>query len=332
MGVQLQSRQVASAALVVVMAGLILSPLPTLTAQQPAAPVVRFDGTPTFSVGQAGTPATPTRTPTPINIGNFVWDDLDHDGRQDAGEPGLANVTVQLWNSSKTDLIAQTNTNSSGAYTVIAPVPGNYRLRVILPGFFDSFSPKDQASGDDQKDSDINPSGTNIGFTDVFNLASNVISTGIYDAGIIVYRPPTPTRTPTPINIGNFIWHDVNGDGHQDNGEPGIGGVTVQLWNSGLSLLLDTDVTNSSGAYAVIAPVPGDYRLRIILTEGAIVTLRDQGDDQLDSDFYASGGFRGITDAFNLASNVISTTKYDGGLSSPPDWPANGLYLPFLVR
>ena len=45
--------------------------------------------------------ATATRTPTPINIGNFVWDDLDQDGRQDAGEPGIAGVTVQLWNSAK---------------------------------------------------------------------------------------------------------------------------------------------------------------------------------------------------------------------------------------
>jgi len=45
--------------------------------------------------------ATPTRTPTPVNIGNFVWDDLDQDGRQDAGEPGLSGVVVQLWNSAK---------------------------------------------------------------------------------------------------------------------------------------------------------------------------------------------------------------------------------------
>ena len=48
---------------------------------------------------------TPTRTPTPINVGNFVWDDLDQDGRQDAGEPGLAGIVVQLWNGTKTQII-----------------------------------------------------------------------------------------------------------------------------------------------------------------------------------------------------------------------------------
>ena len=51
---------------------------------------------------------TNTRTPTPINIGNFVWDDLDQDGTQDAGEPGLAGVSVQLWNAAKNQLINST--------------------------------------------------------------------------------------------------------------------------------------------------------------------------------------------------------------------------------
>src|SRR4029453_1102949 len=42
----------------------------------------------------------------------------------------------------------------------------------------------------------------------------------------------SPPRTPTPINIGNFVWQDVNFNGVQDNGEPGVGGVVVQLWNA----------------------------------------------------------------------------------------------------
>ena len=49
--------------------------------------------------------ATSTRTPTPINLGNFVWDDLDADGVQDAGEPGVVGVTVQLWDPALTALI-----------------------------------------------------------------------------------------------------------------------------------------------------------------------------------------------------------------------------------
>jgi hypothetical protein len=261
---------------------------------------------------------TSTRTPTPVNIGNFVWDDLDQDGVQDAGEPGLSGVTVQLWNTAKNQLLDSTVTNASGNYTVIAPVPGNYRLRVVLPTASDSFSPKD-SSGNDQTDSDFNPSGVDLGFTDIFNIASNVISTTIYDAGIIVYRTPTPTRTPTPINIGNFVWHDLDGDGIQDAGEPGVAGITVQLWNAGRTMLIDSATTNANGFYTVIAPLPGDYRIRVVPFAGSIFSPENQGADETkDSDINTNIllSTYGFSDTFTLAPNLISTTIYDAGLST----------------
>jgi hypothetical protein len=264
---------------------------------------------------------TPTRTPTPINIGNFVWDDLDKDGRQDAGEPGLAGITVQLWNSTKTQLLYQAITNSSGIYKVIAPLPGNYRVRVLLPSALDQFTTKDAAGGDNQLDSDINPTGTNFGFTDIFPLASNVISTTIMDAGIIIYRPPTPTRTPTPISIGNFVWNDYNGDGRQDAGEDGLVGITVQLWNSSKTYLLDQTVTGPTGIYRLVAPLPGNYRVRVLAPVGASFTLKDQGADTLDSDFNPGGVNSGFTDVYTLASNVISITSIDAGLINVPPTP-----------
>jgi hypothetical protein len=261
--------------------------------------------------------ATSTRTPTPVNIGNFVWDDLDQDGTQDSGEPGIAGVTVQLWNSTKTQLLYTTVTNANGNYSVIAPTPGNYRVRVILLSGMDAFSPKNAAIND-QTDSDINPSGVDLGFTDVFNIASNVISTTIYDAGIIVYRAPTPTRTPTPINIGNFVWHDLDADGIQDAGEPGVAGITVQLWNSGQTLLIDSTTINANGIYSVIAPIPGDYRIRVVPFPGSSFSPKNQGvDDTRDSDINTNFLLQnyGFSDVFTLANNVISTTIHDAGLT-----------------
>ncbi|MBW4438911.1 MAG: hypothetical protein KME04_17370 [Pleurocapsa minor GSE-CHR-MK-17-07R] len=260
---------------------------------------------------------TPTRTPTPINMGNFVWDDLDQDGRQDAGEPGLAGVTVQLWNSAKSQLLGSTVTNASGIYTLIAPLPGNYRVRIVLPDAGDQFSPMNQAGGDDTDDSDFNPSGGDIGFTDVISIASNVISITSIDGGIILFRTPTPTRTPTPINMGNFVWDDLDQDGRQDAGEPGLAGVTVQLWNSAKSQLLGSAVTNASGIYTLIAPLPGNYRVRIVLPDaGDQFSPMNQagGDDTDDSDFNPSGSDIGFTDVISIASNVISITSIDGGI------------------
>jgi len=141
--------------------------------------------------------ATATRTPTPINVGNFVWNDLDGDGLQDVGEPGLNGITVQLWNAAKTQLIDSAVTNANGNYTVVAPVPGNYRVRVVLPLGGATFTLKDQGSSD-LLDSDINPSGADLGFTDIYIFGSNLISITTIDAGLLNV-PATPTMTATPV-------------------------------------------------------------------------------------------------------------------------------------
>ena len=262
---------------------------------------------------------TPTRTPTPINVGNFVWDDLDSDGRQDAGEPGLAGVTVQLWNSTKTQLLDSKVTNASGNYSLVAPTPGDYRVRVVLPHASDQFSPKDNAAAGDQLDSDINPSGASAGFTDIYNFPSNLISITTIDAGLLIFRTPTPTRTPTPISVGNFVWHDLDGDGRQDAGEPGLGGITVQLWNGAKTQLIDSTVTNASGNYSLVAPVPGDYRVRVVLpSAGDQFSPKDNAaaGDQLDSDVNPSGADFGFTDIYTFGANLISITTLDTGLKN----------------
>ena len=200
---------------------------------------------------------------------------------------------------------------------MVAPVPGDYRVRVVLPGIMDSFSPNNQAGGDDLLDSDINPTGTSLGFTDIFTIASNVISMTHIDAGIIIFRAPTATRTPTPINIGNFVWDDLDQDGRQDVGEPGLAGITVQLWNSTKTQLIDSTTTNGTGNYFVVAPTPGSYRLRVVLPAiNDAFSPKDLagGDDTLDSDINPTGTNLGFTDVFNLASNVISTTLWDAGI------------------
>ncbi|MBI9070067.1 MAG: choice-of-anchor A family protein [Melioribacteraceae bacterium] len=48
-------------------------------------------------------------------IGNFVWNDLNNDGIQDADEPGIPNVTVNLYDEAGT-LIRTTQTDENGFY------------------------------------------------------------------------------------------------------------------------------------------------------------------------------------------------------------------------
>ncbi|MCB9316687.1 MAG: HYR domain-containing protein, partial [Lewinellaceae bacterium] len=53
---------------------------------------------------------------------------------------------------------------------------------------------------------------------------------------------------PAPIEIGNRVWADLDRDGIQDSGEPGINGVEVQLKSAG-GFLLATTTTTGDGNY-----------------------------------------------------------------------------------
>jgi len=50
----------------------------------------------------------------PIELGNRIWNDLDRDGIQDPNEPGIPNVTVQLFKAGQ--LVSTTTTNATGQY------------------------------------------------------------------------------------------------------------------------------------------------------------------------------------------------------------------------
>ncbi|MEZ5545678.1 MAG: SdrD B-like domain-containing protein [Lysobacteraceae bacterium] len=122
----------------------------------------------------------------PINVGNFVWEDIDGDGVQDAGEPGMAGVIVQLWNGDKTNMHDSATTDASGFYSLIAPGPGQYRVRVLLPSNAFPFSPKDK--DDDSLDSDIHPDGALWGFTDTLVVGSAPGLDTRVDAGLAGLR------------------------------------------------------------------------------------------------------------------------------------------------
>ncbi|MFK4790666.1 SdrD B-like domain-containing protein [Microbacterium sp. ZW T5_56] len=55
-------------------------------------------------------------SPAPIQIGNYVWFDQDHDGEQDADEASIAGVTVKIYAADGTTLLGTTTTNENGEY------------------------------------------------------------------------------------------------------------------------------------------------------------------------------------------------------------------------
>jgi uncharacterized repeat protein (TIGR01451 family) len=126
-----------------------------------------------------------TAAAQPATISDFVWDDLDADGIQDSGEPGIVGATVNLLDATGTNQLQTTNTGAGGLYSFTV-APGTYIVEFVAPGGF-SFSPQDQG-GDDTVDSDANPA---TGRTAPVTVAAGATDDTI-DAGLNTASPPPP--------------------------------------------------------------------------------------------------------------------------------------------
>jgi len=94
---------------------------------------------------------------------------------------------------------------------------------------------------------------------------------------------------PAPIEIGNRVWRDLDGDGIQDANEPGVPGVTVQLCAPDGSALA-TAVTDANGNYY----------------------------------FSSAAGAGSASSIFGISGLRPNTTGYKIKLSNPADFTGNG--------
>ncbi len=241
----------------------------------------------------------------PYTFGDLVWHDLDNDGLQDDGEPGVAGVQVQgcSYTNSSDYACSRMTTGEDGRWRFRAP--SNVRddtyveIRFTLPpGFLPTLS---NVGDDDSIDSD--GQGVDLGpFThDDANLNDQTIDLGL------IRRD---------ITVGDFVWQDVDRDGSQDSGEPGVEGVPVALFDTADSRVAQT-VTGADGSYRLGPVLSGAYYVEFgPLPDGVTFTEVFVEDDfQLDSD---ADPATGRTDVRNFLSSV---TSVDAGLLS--DGPIN---------
>lgn len=232
---------------------------------------------------------------SPATVGDFVWLDLDGDGIQDAGEPGLAGVTVTLTGTDGMGnaINMSTVTDSAGAYLFSGVAPGTYTVTVSAPGW--SFTIAD-AGADDTLDSDVDPAGA----------ATVVVTSGLtdltVDAGVV------------PAAIGDYVWTDTNGNGLQDGAESGLAGVTVNLRDAATDSLVSTTVTAADGSYRFDVG-PGDYVVEFVAPGGYRFTAPDVGaDDAVDSDAAVATGRSAVV---SITGAADSTFDVDAGLYEP---------------
>lgn len=69
---------------------------------------------------------------------------------------------------------------------------------------------------------------------------------------------------PKPATVKGVVFNDLNGNGTQDNGEPGVGGATVQLKPTTQGASTPASVTTGSdGSYTVSNLAPGTYTIAV---------------------------------------------------------------------
>ncbi|MFD2329970.1 SdrD B-like domain-containing protein [Cohnella sp. GCM10020058] len=250
------------------------------------------------------------------SLGDKVWLDTNADGVQDAGESGVAGVQVQLLDGSGDPVTADAygtaittqTTAADGLYKFQYLNAGSYTVKFTLPtGYW--FVQPNQGS-DDAKDSDAIKQGTGS-----VGLADKTLSTGEHDMTI-------DAGIHTLASLGDFVWHDQNGDGNQDAGEPGKSGIKVELFEAdGTTPAEDaygnavaSQTTDANGNYKFINLSAGDYKVKFSqLPAGFKFTGKHQSTSAVDSDASNVDADLGLTDTVTLTIGQ-QRTDIDAGI------------------
>jgi protocatechuate 3,4-dioxygenase beta subunit len=242
------------------------------------------------------------------SLGDKVWRDDDKDGIQDTGEPGVAGVTVTLYNNAGT-VTGTTVTDAYGMYLFDNLTAATYQVSFTPPANYTFTTQTNDADNTTltggsaaANGSDVN---NNTGRTANIVLAIGENDRNI-DAGLIFSQPAT-------ASVGDRVWLDTDADGIQDTNEAGVSGVTVSLYNNA-GVVIGTTVTDANGYYLFTGLAAGTYSVGFTLPVGMNFTGKDLGgNDNTDGDVNTSGINFGKTDNFALATGENKTTV-DAGI------------------
>ncbi len=116
-----------------------------------------------------------------------------------------------------------------------------------------------------------------------------------------------------PAKVGDYVWEDLNGDGIQNNNEPGIPNVEVTLTGTdvnGDNVTLTTS-TDTNGQYDFDGLLPGTYKISVETPTGFASTPANVGNDELDSDVQ-----NGMTPEFTIEYGD-EDLSFDAGFYNP---------------
>ncbi len=171
------------------------------------------------------------------SVSGAVYLDVNNNGAQDSGDLGLAGVAIALNGTDDLNaaVSANTNTAADGSWSFTGLRPGTYTVTETQPVNY--------AEGTNTVGSKGGSAVTDVGvdskFTGISIASGNAASAYLFgEKGGV---------------ISGFVYVDANDNGSKDNGETGIGGVTLTLTGtsvSGSSVSLGTTSAAADGSYS----------------------------------------------------------------------------------
>jgi protocatechuate 3,4-dioxygenase beta subunit len=259
-----------------------------------------------------------TISPCSGQIGDFVWYDANRNGCQDANEPGIPNVKVDLYSgacNSAGTFVATTLTDNTGHYLFSGLCPGDYQVAITTPAGYTATTPNVGCKDTSQpplppytadRDSKCACGVASPCITCVTLTTANPVNLNV-DCGYVCNG-----------QIGDFVWNDLNANGCQDANEPGIPNVKVDLYSGTCGTtgaFITTTNTDSNGKYLFSGLCPGDYQVAITTPAGYAATTPNKGctnpnlpppNNQTDSKCNCGGTSPCITCVTLTADNLVN--------------------------
>lgn len=196
-------------------------------------------------------------TKTVCYISLFAFEDENANGGRMLTEPKVRDVVAELFYEYEGEsyVIASEKTDRNGEAAFPQLSPGDYKLRVTLPGQF-MVGPLGQKVNGFYNC--VLASDSQVAYTDVFSLAPK----GSQALGIGMVRTGS---------LEGKIWYDANVDGLWNDEETGLTGAELTLYSEALNLSR-TGSVGEDGAYSFRHLQPGIYQLTFSLPDGMIFT------------------------------------------------------------
>lgn len=183
-----------------------------------------------FAVAVVDAPQSGPAAPCGVVRGT-VFNDVDLNGsRQQESEKAIAGVVVELTDAA--GVVSSTTSNSAGGYSFTVAAPGPVRLEFRGP----------------LEEYIATPVGTDVAPWVSFPSGGPTcqVDTSVLWSGWFEERADPDTSVTR--EVGDRVWADLDGDGVQDPGEPGIGGVDLALLDAAGHQVAVT-ATSPAGTY-----------------------------------------------------------------------------------